>query len=154
MQGVSKNRFNNFVKKKVKLNMMKYLSEKKKSHTKAKFINCDFKQAEYIHDSKFSTREKQLLFKLRSKTLDVKENCREMHKNPWCISCGLFKETQSHLLQCPELVSSLKYLDVKPSKLNENLIYGNTNQQEMIVKIFSDILDAREMLREKQIETE
>ena len=61
-----------------------------------------------------------------------------------------FKETQSHLLQCPELVSSLKYLDVKPS----NLIYGNTNQQEMIVKIFSDILDARDMLREKQNERE
>ena len=65
-----------------------------------------------------------------------------------------FKETQSHLLQCPELVSSLKYLDVKPSNLNENLIYGNTNQQEMIVKIFSDILDARDMLREKQNERE
>ena len=75
------------------------------------------------------------------------------HLKEWYISCGLFKETQSHLLQCPQLVSSLKYLDVKPSNLNENLIYGNTNQQEMIVKIFSDILDAREKQNEREWNT-
>ena len=55
---------------------------------------------------------------------------------------------QSHLLQCPELVCNLKYLDVKPSKLNENFIYGNIQQQDMMVKIYSDVLDAREMLKE------
>ena len=148
IQGVSKSVFNKFVKKKVKTNMMKYLSEKKKSHTKAKFINCDFNQAEYIKDPMFTTREKQLLFKLRSKTLDVKENFKGMHRNPWCISCGLFKESQSHLLQCPELVSKLNYLDVKPSTLNENYIYGNIKQQQMMVKIFSDVLDARDALKE------
>ena len=71
-----------------------------------------------------------------------------MHKNHWCISCCLFKEMQSHLLQCPELVCNLKYLDVKPSKLNENFIYGNIQQQDMMVKIYSDVLDAREMLKE------
>ena len=102
IQGVSKPVFNKFVKKRVKLNMLKYLAEKKKTHSKAKFINCDkLKQAEYIQDSRFSTREKQLLFKLRSKTLDVNENFKGMNKKPWCTSCGLFKETQSHLLQCP-----------------------------------------------------
>ena len=42
VQGVSKNVFKKFVKKKVKTNMIKYLSEKKRTHTKAKFINCDF----------------------------------------------------------------------------------------------------------------
>ena len=51
-------------------------------------------------------------------------------------------------MQCSELVSNLKYLNVKPSKLNENFIYGNTQQQEMMVKIYSDVVDAREMLKE------
>ena len=72
IQGVSKNVFNKFVKKKVKSNMIKNLSENKKTQSKPMFINCEFMQAEYIQDSKFSTREKQLLFTLRSKTVDVK----------------------------------------------------------------------------------
>ena len=56
IQSVSKNVFNNFVKKKIKLNMLKYFSEKKKSHSKAKYLNCEnFQQAEYIRESRFTT---------------------------------------------------------------------------------------------------
>ena len=84
---------------------------------------------------------KQLLFRLRSKTLDVKQNFSGQHKNLWCISCGLFPESQRHRLQCPQLVINLKYLTGKASKLNENFIYGNIHQQEMIVNIYSDILE-------------
>ena len=88
--------------------MLKYFTDMRKVHSKAKFLNCaNFQQAEYIRDTNFTTTEKQLLFKLRSRTIDVKENFKGMHKSPWCVCCGLFKETQSHLLQCPEIVSSL-----------------------------------------------
>ena len=65
----------NFVAKKVKTNHLKYLTSLKQKHSKAKFLNCTvLKQADYLADSRFSTKEKQLLFKLRSKTLDVKQN--------------------------------------------------------------------------------
>ena len=98
-QGVLKNLFNNFVKKKVKLNMLKYFSEMKKSHSKAKNLKTEkFEQAEYIRDSRFTTFEKQLLYKLTSKTLDVKQNCKGLNNNLWCTSCCLFRETQGHLL--------------------------------------------------------
>ena len=107
------------------------------------------KQADYLADSRFSTKEKQLLFKLRSKTLDVKQNFGGQKSNPWCISCSLFQETQSHLLQCPELVKNLGYIEGRTSTLNENFVYGSLKQQEMIVKIYSDILDVRENLQQK-----
>ena len=68
----------------------------------------------------------------------------------WCTSCGLFPETQSHLLQCPAIVPQLAYLDGKTSKLNENLVYGDINQQQMIVKIFSDVLEVRENIQKEQ----
>jgi hypothetical protein len=145
IQGVSKNVFQKFVKKKVKINMLKNLSELKRKHSKAKFLSCaELKPANYIQDSRFNTKEKQLLFKLRSKTLDVKENFRGLNNNPWCIACGLFPETQSHLLQCPQLVIGLKYPNLKTSRLNENFIYGNMEQQQMIVKIYSEVLEIRE----------
>ena len=120
----------------------------KKKHTKAKFLNCsELKQADYIQNPIFTTAQKQLLFKLRSRTLDVKLNFKGQNKNPWCTSCGLFQETQSHILQCPELVKNLHYLRGKTSKLNENFVYGSLVQQEMIVKIYSDILEVRENLQ-------
>ena len=148
IQGVSKDVFNSFVKKKVKVNMLKYLAEQKKKHSKAAFLKCDeLKMAEYLQDPRFTTYEKQLLFKLRSKTINVEENVKGMNSTPWCTSCGLFRETQGHLLQCPELVKCLNYLHLKPSRINENLIYGRIDQQEMMVKIYSDILEARENLK-------
>ena len=145
IQGVSKNAFHSFVKKKVKINMLKIFSELKKKHSKSKFLSCaELKPADYILDSRFTTKEKQLLFKLRSKTLDVKDNFKGLNNNPWCISCGLFTETQGHLLQCPQLVVGLKYPDLKTSRLNENFIYGNMTQQQMIVTIYSEVLEIRE----------
>ena len=147
IQGVSKNAFKNYVQKKVKINHLKYLSGLKAKHSKSKFLNCtEIKVAEYLSEGQFTTSEKRLLFKLRSKTLDVKQNFLGQHKNPWCTSCGLFQETQSHLLQCPELVPQLKYLSGKTSTLNENFVYGSIKQQKMIVKIFGDILEIRENL--------
>ena len=104
--------------------------------------------AEYIKNPALTTREKQLLFKLRSRTLDVKQNFSRQYENPWCTSCGLFQETQAHLLQCPEIVPKLKYLNLNFSKLNENLVYGNSVQQQMMVNIYSAILEVRENLKE------
>ena len=64
IQGVSQNKF---VAKKVKTNHLNYLSSLKQKHSKAKFLNWTvLKQADYLADSRFSTKEKQLLFKLRS----------------------------------------------------------------------------------------
>ena len=146
IQGVSQNMFKNYVVKKVKISHLKYMATLKKKHSKARFLNCtELKQADYISSSRLNTDEKSLLFKLRSKTLEVKLNFGSPN-NPWCTSCGLFPETQSHLLQCPELVKNLGYIHGKPSTFNETFIYGSLTQQEIIVKIYSDILEVRENL--------
>ena len=138
IQGVSKFTFKSYVKKKVTINHLQYLESLKKKHSKAEHLNCsELKQADYLHDQNFSTHEKRLLFKLRSKTIDVKQNFPGLNKDMWCTSCGLFPENQSHLLQCPALV----VLAGETSTLNENYIYGSTEQKRSIVKIFSDILE-------------
>ena len=103
------------------------------------------KQAEYIEDTSFTTREKRLLFKLRSKTLDVEMNFPGPNTSLWCTYV-LFPESQGHLLQCPAIVVHLGYLTGKTSKLNENHIYGTAEEQKVIVKIYSDILEIRENL--------
>ena len=148
IQGVSKNVFKNFVKKKVTIAHLKNLDGLKKKHSKSKFLDCTkLKLAAYIQNPTFTTREKRLLFKLRSKTLDVKQNFPGLNKDLWCSSCGLFPEFQSHLLQCPALVVHLGYLSGITSTLNENFIYGSIEQQQTIVKIYGDILEIRDNLQ-------
>ena len=148
IQGVSKNMFKTYLKRKVTICHLKHLDQLKRKHSKAKHLQIDkLKPAEYIESPDFSTFEKRLLFKLRSRTIEVKQNFPSAHRNPWCISCGLFPENQSHLLQCPALVVKLNYLAGKTAKLNENFIYGNQKQQQIIVKIFSDILEVRDNLQ-------
>ena len=95
--------------------------------------------AEYLKDPRLDTKKKQLLFKSRSRTLDVKSNFGSSNGNQLCLSCGLDKETQGHLLQCPSLVRNLKYLKGKMSKLEENHIYCDIEKQIKIVNIYSDI---------------
>ena len=147
--------FGNYVKKMVTINHLKNLQELKKKHSKAKYLECTkLKQAVYLNDSKFSTREKRLLFKLRSKTIYVKKNFPGLNKDEWCVSCGLFPESQSHLLQCPELVVHLGYLSWKTSTLNGNFIYGNIEQQQAMVKIYTDILEVRENLQKQMTNTD
>ena len=69
--GVSKIVFNKFVKKKVKSNMMKYWSEKKKTHTKALILTRQNTSKIPPEKNNFCSKKKKIL-----------------------IFCGLFKETQ------------------------------------------------------------
>ena len=148
IQGVTKNVFKNYVKRKVIICHLRHLEQLKRKHSKSKYLQIGkLKPAEYMESPVFSTFEKRLLFKLRSRTIEVKQNFPSAHRNPWCKSCGLFPESQSHLLQCPALVVKLNYLAGKTANLNENFIYGNLKQQQIIVKIFSDILEVRDNLQ-------
>ena len=124
------------------MHQLYFLASLKRKHSKSEFVNCtEFKTAEYLKDPVFDTKQKQLLFKLRSRTLDVKQNFPGQHRDLWCRSCGLFPESQSHLLQCPQLVSRVSYLVGKTSILDENDIYKD------IINIFSDLLEVRENMK-------
>ena len=97
---------------------------------------------------------KQLLqlFKLRSKTLDVKLNFKRAHQNPWCLPCALFPESQDHILQCPELTQKLSYIKGKTSKLSGNDVYKNLDKQLVITNIYSDLLDIREVAYRNELQ--
>ena len=148
IQGVSQEKFKTYIKAKVKIKHLKNMNILKKSHSKSTNLKCeDLKLAEYLKSPVFNTKQKKLLFKLRSRTIDVKMNFPGQHKNLMCRSCELVPESQGHLLQCPKLVTKLNYLCGKTSKLNEYDIYSDDiSKQEIIVNIYSDLLEVRENL--------
>ena len=66
-----------------------------------------------------------------------------------CKVCKLFPESQSHLLQCPQIVEKLQLLSLN-TKIDENNIYGNVEQQEVIVKLYMQIMKIRSELLDEE----
>ena len=148
IRNISKDKFKEYVTKKAKIQQSNFLESLKKKHSKSEFLNCtEIKTAEYLKNPLFNTKQKQLLFKLRSRTLDVKLNFPGQHRDLLCRSCGLYPESQSHILQCPQLVTKVEYLKGNTSRLNENDIYKDIMKQQTIVNIYSDLLEVRENLK-------
>ena len=151
IETLSKNKFKKFIQKKIENFALFELNELKLKHKKSQYLqSSSFKTAEYLVDSRFSRSEAQLLFKLRSQTLNIKMNFQNQHSITLCQICKLFLESQSHLLQCPKIVPNLKLLSLK-TNVDENLIYGSVENQLIIVKIYMEIMEIRkEMLEENE----
>ena len=144
IEKISKNKFKKIVETKIDKYALQQLNALKSKHSKSQYLqSSSFKTAGYLIDERFSKSESQLLFRLRSKTLNVKQNFEKQHTNNLCQTCRLFPETQSHLLQCPEIAPKLKLLNLQENDAEEKFIYGNIDQQLIIVKIYSKIWELR-----------
>ena len=73
----------------------------------------------------------------------MKHNFVNQHTNNLCQTCRLSPETQSDLLQCPEIAQKLKLLNLQENDDEEKFIYGNIDQQLIIVKIYSKVWELR-----------
>ena len=130
---------------------VKYLENFKKKHSKSSQLEVgDMSVSPYLVDSRFSKEERELLFRLRSKTISVKGNFPNAYLNNdmMCDLCHLFPCTQTHPLQCPAL--SVRMVVDNNIKLSEKFIYGTVDEQLLYVKIFSKFWNLREkLLKEK-----
>ena len=148
--GISQLKFKKYVKKKSVELTVRYLVGLQKKNSKSKQLDVyDLTISPYLLDSRFSKTERELLFRLRSKTIWVKEKFSRAYLNNdmLCELCRLFRCTQSHPLQCPRL----KTMIVMDSTVNlsENHVYGDVDQQLIYVKIYREFWDLREKLLTK-----
>jgi hypothetical protein len=147
IEKMSKSMFQKIVKNKVETFALSQLEELKKKHSKSEKIESKkFEASKYLSDYRLNRNEQQVLFKLRTQTLDVKMNFQNQHENLLCSTCQLFPETQAHLLQCPAIVKNLQWMDATNSRLDVNDIYSNLDKQIKIAKIFSVIVEERTKL--------
>ena len=149
IKNLSKLRFKTIIKSKIESYALVKLNAMKQKHEKSQYLkSSSFKVSEYLVDSRFSKSEAQLLFKLRSRTLNLKKNFSSQNQDDLCRTCKLFPETQSHLLQCPGIVPSLKIISVNSSEVNEEMIYSGVENQLKIVKIYNKIWEIRKTILE------
>ena len=89
------------IKENIENNCMKYLNERKSSKT-SRLKHTSMQIKNYLKPNNIikNKEEAQLIFKSRSRMLDVKCNMKGNYLDLSCGICGIEDETQEHILRC------------------------------------------------------
>ena len=137
---MSKMKFKKIVKEQIQHKVMAYLIGLQNSHKKSQSLHLEAKMQEYLVSSEISLRDKKLLFKLRSKMLNVKSNFKNLHTNLHCSLC-LDKESEEnevHLLSCPFIKNKIGN---ELEDVNFGDIFLGINKQVKAVKAFRKVME-------------
>ena len=132
---MSKNKFKKIVQEKIQKFANKYLHDLAKTHTKsAKIENKKFVRQLYFADRRFSREDIQLLFALRTRTINVKHNFKSQYENMNCRICKVENslEDEEHILHCGAF-------DEYTGDIMFNDVYGNIDKQFEAVKIYKKV---------------
>ena len=147
---ISKEKFKKVIDNRMKLSVredFRKLQEKKgiNSKTYKLKINQGFKPSEYLFSRNLCVEEIRTLFRLRTMTVNVKNNSKSSFKNDmWCKTCLLFTETQEHVFMCTAIRSKLDSENF--IGLKYEMIFGTLKDQEKFTKVYHLMLKARDDL--------
>ena len=138
---MKKFKFRKLISQKIKSKAREYLTELQMKHRKSQFLYQESTMKGYLMTEELTTREKQLLFKLRSRVTPNKTNYRKKYEHD--LSCTLCRdpnteESESHLLSCPFLVNKPQLGSVMQTVQYED-IYKNLTLQVKAVKVWTKI---------------
>ena len=95
----------------------------------------------YLFSRKLNVEEIQTLFKLRTRTIDVKGNQESSFKdNLWCRKCHMFPESQKHIFECQKIRKQLDFIEFR--NLKYEMIFGQLEGQELFAKNYHLMLNA------------
>ena len=150
IESISSYKLKNYLKKTAQKLTLNYIESLQQKHSKSeKYETADLSTADYLTDGRFSKYECELLFKLRSRTIQVKNNFQNGNlENLFCDLCKLFTCTQEHVLSCPEITKKVRI--VNTTQVEHSDIFGNVDQQLTYIKIYSQFWSERQSLLESE----
>ena len=131
---------------------LKKLDSKKQSHSKVKQLKHPrlITQSYLLpNDQKISKEEILLIFKIRSRVLNVKMNLPGMYDSFECEICEKNDETQKHIYECTEIWKNKEIFDDKIPEY-EDVMTGNVKEQLKVAKIMKENLEIYEKLKNKK----
>ena len=137
---MKKSKFRKIVNCQIRKIAEEYLINLKSKHSKLNGICDSYGTEKYLFSSSISIEEKQVLFKFRTRMVEVKSNFKNQYgPNLTCNFCQN-EDTQSHLLLCKVLTDG-----IDTSGVQYDHIFSDVNKQEKIAKILNKILEQREL---------
>ena len=123
---ISKYTFTKLVKQKVADAGFKYLMTEKNKQSKIMDIKYNnLKIQEYLLDGNRNTELSKLIFKGRSKTLDIKTQKKWKYEDSNCVGCGEKLETVEEILACSGLSENSEQ---EPTLAYENIFSDNIQE--------------------------
>ena len=148
MKTMKKQAFKKLIKGKLNKKATEFLikCKTKENRSKSKYLKY-YSFQNYLQTNKLSTKDKKLLFSLRTRSIDVKTNYKNKYK--FDMTCRLCKDTtedesETHLLKCSKIIENVD-IDLSNAQY-ENIYSDNLEEQISITKIFSAIFKARFLL--------
>ena len=139
---MSKFKFEQIIKEEIQLKVMAYLFALQNKHSKSDKLILKSDMQPYLKSSEISTLNKQTLFKLRTKMLNIKANFSSVNKNN--LQCSVCKdmsttENEEHLLVCSVLaIHPILKDDIGQVKFED--VYGEEQNELRTVKVFKQIM--------------
>ena len=101
---------------------------------------------EYLLEGNFNTELSKVIFKMRGKTLEIKDHKKWKYDDNLCVGCSTNIETENELLSCPGYCE-------KDEEINENLSYNvvfgdSVTEMVRVAKEIRKRLKVREKLME------
>ena len=127
--------------------MSSTFDQKIKAEVKIKYNNLNAQ--EYLTDSRFTSEEKILLFKLRCSMDDVKLNFSSMYNDTTCDLCteGVPQDT-AHLLVCRTLIDNCPALyDDIDTEYSQ--IFSGVDEQLTATRLFQKVFKTKKLLSEQ-----
>ena len=137
--------FKKVVKSKLNEKFFEYLISLKLIHTKTQNL-YSYKLQAYLESENLTYKQKQLLFSLRTRSINVKTNYKNKyrHSNLLCTLCDdKLVESESHLLECKSTRTQLGNIG---DARYEDIFSPEISRQEKITKIFEKVVKLRQML--------
>ena len=101
----------------------------------------------YLKSQKINLQKKKILFKARTRMLNVKKN---FGSSSPCPFCQLHEDDQSHLLECVYIKLSSPVLQENKNKCKYSDIFSNdVNKMNDVAELLLQALRAREKLLTK-----
>ena len=153
IQKLSEENFQLHVKKCIKKTALEWLNSEKKSKSKG-VVHADLQMQSYLRPNSLSIKQKKLLFSLRLRMINVRENFREKYRNDkTCKLCNEETETQEHVLNCKEIVKNANMM--VDDKIEYIHIFDETvAKQSKVAILFENLWKIRnKCMKENDIKT-
>ena len=137
-------KFENIINTAAAKKTLDYLNKIADSHSKSKIlVKFKLERESYLYDPRFSRSEIELLFRLRTRMLDVKNKFANKYDTDIGYKlCKAQVESQQHLLKCDTLAAKVNIHE----EIAYEDIFKGVDKQLVVVKVYKKLFREREII--------
>ena len=144
--------FSKLIKQKISLISAQYLISLREKHSKSVNLKYSEQIQPYLRNEELSIQNKKLMFRIRNRLIDVKTNFKTKYNNNLeCRLCAAPEESQSHLVECSEVVNNEEVKKALCSYKYSDIFSSELKIQTKLVKAWQLIMKTRNIKLKKML---